>query len=703
MNTPDRHGIRWALLLLLLFHNMLGLNTLQAQEGLHFDTKVSVQPDERTISVGDTAKLAVLVENVVDLYGLDVVLEFTPTVANVYGDADPERYGVQVETGTIFEGKNYDELTNRVDLETGKISYTAFLKEEPEGVTGSGAVFTFTLEGLSVGTTLLQLTTTKLGALGGQKIEHVVGHGLLHVEAAADTATPTATQSPTPTRTWTQQATETLTATPTGTTAIVTPTLTETALPPTMTPTLTNTPTATPSTTTSDEVTIRIEPASHMATRDEIFALDIWIDAGAQPVDGAEVFIDFDPEYLTIVNQDGTEAGHMMPRGPLDNVFWNQVNNGQGRINYLATNDSGPLPHGSFHLAAMWVRAERPTLGTFLQFNASTRVLYDNSNVLDHMIDGEVIIAALSPTVTTTYTPTQTPTTTASPTVTAIPSDTSTPTQTATPTATRYPFIHLPMIILNSPPPPTPTPTFTATPTWTPTETPTSTFTPTSTATSTATNTATVTATPTNTATPTDTATATATYTITPTPTITSTPTVTWTPTVTHTPTHTATPRPTEDLIIDPGFEARHPAWQIKTTDYLAEYVTAVEHVRDGQYAMRAGIPPFGSDPGYETYSSFEQTITLPNDLQSAELRFWYYLISGDSRDDRQYVLIMRNETDYVFAFNAQSNEQRWQEYRYSLMPWAGETITIRFSVKNDGDFRKTSMYIDNVHAYIRR
>jgi hypothetical protein len=116
------------------------------------------------------------------------------------------------------------------------------------------------------------------------------------------------------------------------------------------------------------------------------------------------------------------------------------------------------------------------------------------------------------------------------------------------------PFTYPHPLVIDSPPPPTPTPTATPTPTPVPTSTPmpTASVTPTATATSTATPTATSTPVPTSTptpfptpsATPTPTATATATSTPTATPTPTATATTTATPTATATPRHTPRPHP---------------------------------------------------------------------------------------------------------------------------------------------------------------
>jgi len=178
---------------------------------------------------------------------------------------------------------------------------------------------------------------------------------------------------------------------------------------------------------------------------------------------------------------------------------------------------------------------------------------------------------------------------------------------------------------------------------------------------------------------------------LTPTPTPTSTPTRTPTP----------TPLPAEQLIIDPGFELQHPAWYILPTRYQAGYAT--ERRYEGLYSMRAGIV-YGPDLGQDSYSSFQQTITLPSDIRRAVWSCYYYPITSDSLADHQYWLVMWGDGNYMWADKLLQNLQQWTRWPdYSLLPWAGQTITLRMGVYNDGDGRLTAMYVDNVTVIIER
>jgi hypothetical protein len=315
-------------------------------------------------------------------------------------------------------------------------------------------------------------------------------------------------------------------------------------------------------------------------------------------------------------------------------------------------------------------------------------------------------------------TPTPTVTSTSTPTNTSTPTSTSTPTPTATSTVTTT---------LTSTP--TQTPTYTSTPTSTatstatttptgmPTPTPTCTLTPTSTTTATATETPTSTTTPTPSYTPTPTSTATATVTSTPTstatatvtstPTSTATPTATFTPSPTNTPTSTGTPTqtPCDELICNGGFETEGDwiNWIPGDTPRPAGYSDA--EVRSGSWAMRLGIT-HQSDA--QSYSSVRQEVTIPGDVASATLSFWYYPICQDVLPyDWQEVIIFDHTLTVPLAWAMPricSDSQTWTYHTFDLTPYKGQTIILYFNVYNNGvGNRKTAMYLDDVSVQVCR
>jgi len=231
-------------------------------------------------------------------------------------------------------------------------------------------------------------------------------------------------------------------------------------------------------------------PQTSSVTLGDTFDVQIPVQAGAQELDGAAAYLNFNPAFLRVVS--------IAPGSTMPVVIQNTFNNTAGRIDYAA-GLLGGTASGSFTLMTITFEAVGVTAGTPLAFSTilprQSDVSLLGTSMLGSLQDGVVIVNALS---TSTSTPTNTlmPTSTSTHTATATLPATSTSTRTWTPTIAR---------------------------TNTPTHTPTSTVAPTATRTSTATRTATRTSTPAATVTPTPsrTATATSTRTRTATPTAT--------------------------------------------------------------------------------------------------------------------------------------------------------------------------------------
>jgi hypothetical protein len=244
------------------------------------------------------------------------------------------------------------------------------------------------------------------------------------------------------------------------------------------------------------------------------------------------------------------------------------------------------------------------------------------------------------------------------------------------------------------------TPTNTPTPTSTPTNTPTPTSTPTSTPP------LTNTLTPTMTSTPTETPTSYGFYLPliakfypppTPTPTSTSIP----TPTDTPQPTSTPTPVPCKELICNGSFETTE-CWVIGDTPRPADYSTAVVHL--GSWSMRLGIT-YQSDA--KSYSSVRQEVTIPDDVASATLSFWYYPLCQDTVENDWQGAIIFDDTwgllDWAMPKTC-SDSQIWTYHTFDLTPYKGQTIIVYFNVYNNGvGNRKTAMYLDDVSIQVCR
>jgi len=197
-------------------------------------------------------------------------------------------------------------------------------------------------------------------------------------------------------------------------------------VPPTATPTPTHTrtPTVTPTRTNTPQilrvVDFHLDPRDSVVTEGDIFEVNIRVDAGSQPVDGAEVHLDFDSLYLQVVDADGDPASDIESSGVLDVPIRNHVDNAAGQIDFMAGTFGVP-PSGTFVLATVRFRALQRTAagGTALTFVTElprkSDAMFVGASVLDQVHHGIVRIGEPTPTPTSRPTSTSTPTATVTP------------------------------------------------------------------------------------------------------------------------------------------------------------------------------------------------------------------------------------------------------------------------------------------------
>jgi hypothetical protein len=153
-----------------------------------------------------------------------------------------------------------------------------------------------------------------------------------------------------------------------------------------------------------------------------------------------------------------------------------------------------------------------------------------------------------------------------------------------------------------------------------------------------------------------------------------------------------------EDLIANGGFEV-DAAWEIVSTAYLAGYST--DHARTGERGMRVGIPPDEAGGGVTTYSSISQTISLPA-VCTATLRYWVYPVYEDLDDgDLQYVWLVDEDGSKPILLRLREDDREWKQHEVDLSQFAGRTVHLRFSVKNDGDDLVAATYLDDVRVEV--
>lgn len=224
---------------------------------------IRLQPAGQQLQVGGTTTVEIWVDNITNLFSVDIELRFDPGLLRVI-DADPEKQGDQIQPGTFLPPDFV--VSNVADNTTGVISYVLTQLAPGEPVSGNGLLATITFRGVAPGSSPLTFTTVKLANADAQLLDVASQAGQVTVEQMPET--PVAGASPTPTLTLEPGVTPTLTPTPTPSTPTPalspTPTITPTALPaPSPTPPPpTPTPSPLPPTSTPLPPTTRIPPGA---------------------------------------------------------------------------------------------------------------------------------------------------------------------------------------------------------------------------------------------------------------------------------------------------------------------------------------------------------------------------------------------------------------------------------------------------------
>lgn len=216
-----------------------------------------LEPSELLVGEGQVETTSVWVEDVQNLYGVELHLKFDPAVVEVV-DANPAQDGVQAASGSFLQA-DFVAL-NQADNEAGTIDYAMTQLAPTPAASGSGSILVISLRGKTLGASC-SLTLVRGGLaivtgtqqIGSQPYEWSEG-SVRVVDAAAPTSTNTPTETSTPTNTPTFTPT-------TGASTSFTPTFTPT-ITPSFTPTLPSRATVFPSATPTPTRTSRPKSTS---------------------------------------------------------------------------------------------------------------------------------------------------------------------------------------------------------------------------------------------------------------------------------------------------------------------------------------------------------------------------------------------------------------------------------------------------------
>ena len=179
--------------------NKQGADTLLVGDPLAHATQdgtiLHFVPSPQQVTVGGVVAVQLRLENVQNLYGIEVHLAFDKNIVQIKDDG-PSQDGDQVTVGDI----PYPDfpIQNMVDNYGGRLDYAVVQLAPRPAANGSGVVATIHFLGVREGTSPIHFTSAKLASPDGFPIAATFHDGTIVVgETTGPTATP---QPPTPTQ-----------------------------------------------------------------------------------------------------------------------------------------------------------------------------------------------------------------------------------------------------------------------------------------------------------------------------------------------------------------------------------------------------------------------------------------------------------------------------------------------------------------------
>lgn len=181
MKTIARHKMvkNTVWLFFALFVAFLAVLSLVAVARSATATSVTVEPLASTVIVGDSTTVDLVIRSVSDLYGVQLQIDFDPTLVQVL-DADPGEPGVQIALGTCPAPDWV--LSNTADNTAGTIGYAVTSLNPSPVCNGDGLIASVEFEAVAVGESPLHFSDLLLATPDGEEIPVDVQDGTLQIE-----------------------------------------------------------------------------------------------------------------------------------------------------------------------------------------------------------------------------------------------------------------------------------------------------------------------------------------------------------------------------------------------------------------------------------------------------------------------------------------------------------------------------------------
>ena len=140
-------------------------------------------------------------------------------------------------------------------------------------------------------------------------------------------------------------------------------------------------------------VSLRLAPSSALAAVGQVIALDVIADAGTQPVDTVELYLDYDPALLQAVDASGAPVTTVQPGTAFPAVLLNRVDPAWGQLDFVASSAGGTAASGQFVIARLRFKvlaAGRTAVRFSFSDWRSTDVVYQGQTVLGEISAAEI-------------------------------------------------------------------------------------------------------------------------------------------------------------------------------------------------------------------------------------------------------------------------------------------------------------------------
>ncbi|MDE0632212.1 MAG: hypothetical protein OXH73_11985 [Caldilineaceae bacterium] len=128
-----------------------------------------------------------------------------------------------------------------------------------------------------------------------------------------------------------------------------------------------------------------------------------------------------------------------------------------------------------------------------------------------------------------------------------------------------------------------------------------------------------------------------------------------------------------------------------------------------GALSLRLGNPPGSGTQNIQSYSSVRQLVQLPAGASSASLRWNHLSRSQDpatlspalASDRQELILLTSTLATEAILYRSRAENATWETMTVDLTPYLGGAYYLYFNVFNDGNGRRTWMFLDDVQLLV--